>query len=83
MHFVYILQSLEYPDKFYTGCTMDVEERPKRHNAGQSDSRSRHSAMYGPWKLVTQIGFEDKSKAFAFEKYLKSGSGRAFAKKHF
>jgi hypothetical protein len=39
--------------------------------------------MYGPWKLVVQIGFEDKVKAFAFEKYLKSGSGRAFAKKHF
>jgi predicted GIY-YIG superfamily endonuclease len=39
--------------------------------------------MYGPWKLVVQIGFDDKAKAVAFEKYLKSGSGRAFAKKHF
>ncbi|MEQ8283394.1 MAG: GIY-YIG nuclease family protein [Parvibaculum sp.] len=83
MQHVYILQSLKFPDKYYTGCTSNVAERLKRHNSGKSDSQSHHSAMYGPWKLVVQIGFDDKTKAFAFEKYLKSGSGRAFAKKHF
>ncbi|WP_159587424.1 GIY-YIG nuclease family protein [Chelativorans xinjiangense] len=83
MQYVYILQSLKYRDKYYVGCTNDVADRLRRHNAGQSDSQSRHSSMYGPWELVVQIGFEDKAKAFAFEKYLKSGSGRAFAKKHF
>jgi putative endonuclease len=83
MQHVYILQSLEFPDKYYTGCTNDVEERVRRHNAGHTDSQSHHTSMYGPWKLVVQIGFDDKAKAFAFEKYLKSGSGRAFAKKHF
>ena len=83
MQYVYILQSLKYPDRYYVGCTNDVAERVRRHNAGQSASRSRHSSMYGQWKLVVQIGFEDKAKAFAFEKYLKSGSGRAFAKRHF
>jgi predicted GIY-YIG superfamily endonuclease len=83
MQYVYILQSLKYPDKHYTGSTSDVAERLKQHNAGQPESQSRHTSMYGPWKLVVQIGFEDRAKAFAFEEYLKSGSGRAFAKKHF
>ncbi len=83
MQYVYILQSLKYPDRYYVGCTNDVAERLRRHNAGASESQSRHSSMYGPWKLVVKIGFEDKAKAFAFEKYLKSGSGRAFANKHF
>ncbi len=83
MQHVYILQSLKFPDKFYTGCTNDVASRLARHNAGKSGSQSQHTSMYGPRKLVVQIGFDDKAKAFAFEKYLKSGSGRAFAKKHF
>ena len=83
MQYVYVLQSLTCSDRHYVGCTSDVAGRLQRHNAGQSESQSRHSSMYGPWKLVVQIGFEDKVKAFAFEKYLKSGSGRAFAKKHF
>jgi putative endonuclease len=83
MQYVYILQSLTDPDRHYVGCTSDVAERLRRHNAGQSESQSRHSSMHGPWKLVVHIGFEDRAKAFALEKYLKSGSGRAFAKKHF
>ncbi len=83
MQYVYILKSLKYPDKYYVGCTNDVAERVRRHNAGQSESQSRHSSIYGPWRLVVQIGFDDKMKAFGFEKYLKSGSGRAFAKKDF
>lgn len=83
MQYVYILESLTYPGKYYVGCTGDVEDRLARHNTSRADSQSRHTSMYGPWKLVVQIGFEDKMKAFAFERYLKSGSGRAFAKKHF
>ncbi|RCK23776.1 GIY-YIG nuclease family protein [Thalassospira lucentensis] len=83
MQYVYILQSLKFPEKFYIGCTHNVAERLKRHNAGQSDSGSRHTELYGPWKIVNTFGFENTDKAFAFEKYLKSGSGRAFCKKHF
>jgi putative endonuclease len=83
VRYVYVLQSLQHPDKYYVGCTNDVAERLRQHNAGQSESQSRHSSMYGPWKLVIEVGFADTAKAFAFEKYLKSGSGRAFAKKHF
>jgi len=83
MYYVYILQSLKFPDKYYTGCTQNPEERLKQHNAGKLSSRSHQTSLYRPWRLVVQIGFQDKDKAFAFEKYLKSGSGRAFAKKHF
>jgi predicted GIY-YIG superfamily endonuclease len=83
MQHVYILQSLEPPERHYVGCTDDVPKRLERHNAGRSTSQSRHTDMHGPWKLVVQIGFEERSKAFAFERYLKSGSGRAFAKRHF
>ncbi|WP_417813413.1 GIY-YIG nuclease family protein [Thalassospira alkalitolerans] len=78
-----ILQSLQFPDKYYIGGTNDVAERLRRHNHGQSESGSHHTALYGPWKLVNTFGFEDEAKAFAFKKYLKSGSGRAFCKRHF
>ncbi|MGQ0661795.1 GIY-YIG nuclease family protein [Sphingosinicella sp.] len=83
MQNVYILQSLARPERYYIGCTDDVLDRVRRHNAGQSESGSRHTSIHGPWQVVVQIGFEDRAKAFAFEKYLKSGSGRAFAKRHF
>lgn len=81
MKYVYILQSLSYPDKHYTGVTDDVQKRLKLHNSGEA--QSHHTKMYGPWKLIVQIGFEDETRAHAFERYLKSGSGRAFAKRHF
>ena len=83
MQHVYILQSLSQPERYHVGCTDDVGERLRRYNAGWAESQSRHSSTYAPWKFVVQIAFEDRAKAFAFEKYLKSGSGRAFAKKHF
>ena len=83
MQYVYILQSLISPEHFYVGCTNDVPERLRRHNAGLSESQCRHTSKNGPWKVIVQIRFENEGKAFAFERYLKSGSGRAFAKKHF
>jgi putative endonuclease len=83
MQYVYVLQSLQSPERHYVGCTDDVAERLRRHNAGVSESQSRHTSLGGPWKIVVEVGFEDRAKAFAFEKYLKSGSGRAFAKRHF
>jgi putative endonuclease len=42
---------------------------------------SPHTSKYRPWKLVAYFAFEEKSTAMAFEKYLKTGSGRAFAEK--
>jgi len=78
MKYVYILQSAGSEDHFYVGVTDDVKARLSRHNAGEVS----HTAKYLPWKLKTYIAFSDEAKAFAFEKYLKSGSGRAFAKRH-
>ncbi len=77
MHFVYILQSESQPDQFYTGLCKDVGTRLAAHNAGQSP----HTAKFKPWRLISYHYFADSSTAAAFERYLKSGSGRAFASK--
>jgi putative endonuclease len=77
MKYVYLIQSILYPDRKYIGVTQDLKTRLKSHNEGQSP----HTSNFKPWKLVTYIAFSNESKAVAFEKYLKSGSGRAFANK--
>lgn len=74
-HFVYILKCAD--GKHYTGCTNNLEERLKRHEKGQVKSTSSRL----PIELLTYLVFNDKYKAFNFEKYLKSGSGRAFMNK--
>ncbi len=76
---VYILRSELDASKHYVGITDDPERRLAEHNAG----KSTHTNKFRPWKVIVTIGFADSAKATAFERYLKSGSGRAFAKKHF
>ena len=78
MHFVYILQSIDRPDHYSTGLCKDVLARLNAHNAGQSP----HTAKFKPWRLLSYHYFECKETAAAFEGYLKSGPGRAFASKH-
>jgi predicted GIY-YIG superfamily endonuclease len=75
--YVYILQSEATPDSFYVGFTEDLQSRLKTHNSGQVF----HTAKYRPWKIKTAIAFSDRQRAIEFEHYLKSASGRAFAKK--
>ena len=77
MKYVYILQSIESPERFYVGLTDDLRARIKSHNAGQV----YHTSKYKPWRVNTYIAFSDEARAIAFEKYLKTRSGRAFAKK--
>jgi predicted GIY-YIG superfamily endonuclease len=77
-HYVYILSSLDEPSRHYTGLTDDLQSRLRAHNAGQVP----HTAKYRPWRIETAIAFQTREKAAAFEKYLKSHSGRAFASKH-
>ena len=77
--FVYVVRTLREPNRPYVGVTSDVTTRLGFHNAGLSPNTSK----YKPWTLVVSIEFPDESRAVAFEKYLKSGSGRAFAKRHF
>ena len=79
MHYVYMLQSEVEPDRFYVGLTTDLRRRLEEHNSG----KSIHTNKYAPWKLVTYVAFSDRSKAEKFEHYLKTGSGRSFAKEHF
>jgi putative endonuclease len=76
MKYVYILES-ETGEHFYVGITDDFADRLKVHNSGHVP----HTSKYRPWKLRTFIAFEDDKRAFAFEKYLKSASGRAFSTK--
>ena len=76
--YVYILES-KTDARFYVGVTADLKDRLARHNAGNV----AHTSKFGPWSLKNYFAFSDTAKAHAFEKYLKSGSGRAFAKRHF
>jgi predicted GIY-YIG superfamily endonuclease len=75
--YVYILQSESNPETFYTGSTEDLHARLAKHNEGGVP----HTRKFGPWKIKTAIAFSDRPRAVDFERYLKSGSGRAFAKK--
>ncbi|PZO83338.1 MAG: excinuclease ABC subunit C [Micavibrio aeruginosavorus] len=77
MKYVYILKSLSDGEHYYTGITADLRQRLAMHNAGSVP----HTSKYTPWELKTYIAFEDEKQAFAFEAYLKTASGRAFAKK--
>ena len=76
MKYVYILQSLAAEEHFYTGITDDPKARLAKHNAGAVT----HTSKFRPWRIKSYIAFTDETRAIAFEKYLKSGSGRAFAK---
>jgi predicted GIY-YIG superfamily endonuclease len=77
MTYVYILRSLKLSERYYVGVTADLRSRLRKHNAGEVS----HTSKYAPWKIKTYLAFADENQAFAFERYLKSPSGRAFAKK--
>jgi putative endonuclease len=77
MHYVYLLQSEAFVGQRYIGITSDLKQRLTEHNAGKSP----HTSKYAPWKLVTYVAFSNGRKAETFERYLKSGSGHAFARK--
>lgn len=79
MMYVYLLQCIAEPERYYVGLSNEPTRRLEEHNSGMSI----HTNKFRPWKIVVSIGFADPAKATAFERYLKSGSGRAFAKKHF
>lgn len=70
---VYLLKCCD--GTYYTGCTNDLSDRMRRHNKGEV----LYTSTRLPLELVTHIVFTDKYKAYNFERYLKSGSGKAFA----
>ncbi|MDP4223512.1 MAG: GIY-YIG nuclease family protein [Bacteroidota bacterium] len=77
MWFVYILKCSD--NTFYTGCTSDLEDRLRRNSKGEN----LYTKDRLPIILVYYSAFQNKYKAYEFEKYLKSGSGKAFARKRF
>jgi predicted GIY-YIG superfamily endonuclease len=77
VYYVYLIESISAQGERYLGMTNDLKERLQDHNAGKSS----HTSKFKPWKLTTYIAFTDRAKAEAFERYLKSGSGHAFARK--
>ena len=78
MFTVYLLRSISHPDQRYIGITEDLDSRLDAHNRGQSP----HTAKFKPWEVVVAVSLSDEARAREFEKYLKSGSGRAFANRH-
>ena len=78
MFYVYLIQSLRDVNKFYIGFTKDVKRRLEAHNA----RKSLFSRKFAPWELESCIEFKSEEKARRFERYLKSGSGHAFFRKH-
>lgn len=77
MFYVYILNSISYPNQKYIGYTDNIKTRLHRHNSGYSS----YTSQFMPWKIISLICFEDKYKALEFEKYLKSNAGKAFLEK--
>ena len=77
MKYVYILQSTDGSERYYVGITDSLKARLDKHNSGDV----AHTSKYGQWRIKTYVAFSDEKRAFAFERYLKSASGRAFAKK--
>jgi putative endonuclease len=75
-YYVYILLCAD--GKPYTGCTDDLKERLTRHQKGNVPATKERL----PVKLISYFAFSNKYTAFNFEKYLKTGSGRTFLKKH-
>jgi putative endonuclease len=78
MYYVYLLRSETHPDETYIGSTHDLRERIAQLNAG----KSIHTNKFEPWNLMAYVALPDKPLAETFERYLKTGSGRAFAKRH-
>jgi putative endonuclease len=76
---VYILRSDVKPSRHYVGITNDLRARLEWHNHGPCG----HTLSHRPWSVVVSLEFPTEKEAVRFEKYLKSGSGRAFATRHF
>jgi len=77
--YVYLLRSKSHPGERYIGITADLKARLAEHNAG----RSPHTRKFRPWQVEVAIYFADAARAEDFERYLKHGSGHAFANRHF
>ena len=78
-HFVYMIRTVREPIRHYVGLTSDPRARLQAHNEGLS----AHTAQHRPWRYLVIIEFDEEAPAVHFERYLKTGSGREFARRHF
>jgi GIY-YIG catalytic domain. len=78
-YYVYILASETNKEAHYSGITRKLSARLTEHNRGKCP----HTAKYKPWRIETAIAFRSEVKARRFERYLKTGSGREFSRRHF
>ena len=74
MYYVYIIRSINHSDQLYVGVTENLKKRLSDHNCGTTT----HTDKYKPWEVISYIAFNHKEKAYSFEEFLKSGSGREF-----
>jgi putative endonuclease len=79
VYYVYILESQRDPKAVCVGRSSDLRKRLEMHNEGLSP----HTSKYRPWNLACYHAFADEQRAIEFERYLKSGSGREFRRRHF
>ena len=75
---VYVLKNADNPPRYYTGVTADLKARLDAHNAG----RCLHTSKHRPWAVDAIVKFADEARAQSLERYLKSGSGIEFARRH-
>jgi predicted GIY-YIG superfamily endonuclease len=78
-HYFYILVSEADDETHYSGMTRHLKARLIDHNRGKCP----HTAKHRPWRIETAIAFRSEAKARHFERYLKTGSGREFSRRHF
>lgn len=72
MYYVYLLRSETKRDQLYVGYTEDLENRLKKHNAGEVQS----TKPYRPWVVIYYGVFTSKKDAEQREQYLKTTKGR-------
>ncbi len=77
--YVYLIRSYKDVNRIYVGRTDDFYRRLSEHNDGKSTATYK----FRPWQCEVLIWFKDSERAIAFESYLKNGSGRVFAERHF
>lgn len=79
MYYTYRLRSLSFPNQSYIGSTSDLKRRLAEHNSG----KCYHTSKFMPWEVDFYCAFTTEAKAQSFERYLKTGSGHEFARRHF
>ena len=77
MLYAYRLESKIDSTRNYVGFSSDLKQRLNDPNRGHCDA----TRPYRPWRIKFYAAFESEQQARDFERYLKTGSGKAFGNK--